>query len=189
MPDTEITLRCTAHCGDSRRGDRHAYLAVEVRAPVFLIDQLPLCDRISVTRAPLPEGGRRLAFFSPTKWLNATETRDDGTPAEVDLRHMDFDDYALPPKQLYEECEHTFQWLLEHGVAPEQAAMVLPQSLIRDWTLSGPLDAFARVIRVCGAPDASPQQQRFGRVLSDQIAAAFPENAPPESGPAAESGA
>ena len=55
--------------------------------------------------------------------------------------------------------------LLNAGVAPEQARMVLPQSLMTEWYWSGTLYAFARVCNLRCAEDA----QYETRLITDEI--------------------
>ena len=55
--------------------------------------------------------------------------------------------------------------LLEHGVAPEQARMVLPQSTMTEWYWSGSLDAFADMCRLRCKPDT----QYESRLVADQV--------------------
>ena len=58
-----------------------------------------------------------------------------------------------------------YQSLLNAGVAPEQARMVLPQSLMTEWYWSGSLYAFARVCNLRCKPDA----QYETRIVADEI--------------------
>jgi thymidylate synthase (FAD) len=61
--------------------------------------------------------------------------------------------------------------LLEKGVAPEQARMVLPQSTMTEWYWSGSLDAFADMCRLRCAHDT----QYESRIVADQISAVMRE--------------
>jgi thymidylate synthase (FAD) len=58
-----------------------------------------------------------------------------------------------------------YNMLLEQGVAPEQARMVLPQSTMTEWYWSGSLDAFASMCRLRCASDT----QYESRIVADQI--------------------
>ena len=55
--------------------------------------------------------------------------------------------------------------MLVVGVCPEQARMVLPQSMMTEWYWSGSLMAFARVCGLRCKPDA----QLETRIIADQI--------------------
>ena len=41
-----------------------------------------------------------------------------------------------------------YEKLLEREVAPEQARMVLPQSMMTEWIWTGSLMAFARIVKL-----------------------------------------
>jgi thymidylate synthase (FAD) len=58
-----------------------------------------------------------------------------------------------------------YKHLLETGVAPEQARMVLPQSTMTEWYWSGSLDAFADMCNLRCKPDTQAET----RVVADQI--------------------
>ena len=55
--------------------------------------------------------------------------------------------------------------LLNNGVAPEMARMVLPQSTMTEWYWSGSLDAFANMCRLRCASDTQAET----RIVADQI--------------------
>ena len=54
-------------------------------------------------------------------------------------------------------CIDAYQGLLKAGVCPEQARMVLPQSMMTEWYWSGSLDAFARMCKLRCAPDTQAE--------------------------------
>ena len=55
--------------------------------------------------------------------------------------------------------------LFNEGICPEQARMILPQSMMTEWYWSGTLMAFARVCNLRCKPDA----QLETRLITDQI--------------------
>ena len=71
------------------------------------------------------------------------------------------DNYA----QVLQSAKWTYEFLLRKGVCPEQARMVLPQSMVTEWYWSGTLYAFARVCNLRCKPDA----QEETRVIADRI--------------------
>ena len=71
------------------------------------------------------------------------------------------DDY----EQVLKSAKWTYEELLRKGVAPEQARMVLPQSMYTEWYWSGTLMAFARVCNLRCKPDV----QEETREIADMI--------------------
>ena len=48
----------------------------------------------------------------------------------------------------FEECLIIYQYSLNAGVCPEQARMLLPQSMMTEWIWTGSLAAFSRVVNL-----------------------------------------
>ena len=71
------------------------------------------------------------------------------------------DDY----QSVCKTAKWTYEYLLGKGVAPEQARMVLPQSMMTEWYWSGTLMAFARVCNLRCKPDTQLETQ----VVANQI--------------------
>ena len=67
--------------------------------------------------------------------------------------------------EVYELANKNYKRMLEAGVAPEQARMILPQSMMTEWYWSGTLYAFARVCNLRCAKDT----QLESRIVADQI--------------------
>ena len=66
---------------------------------------------------------------------------------------------------LMTRCETIYNNMLASGVAPEQARMVLPQSMMTEWYWTGSLAAFARVVSQRISEDA----QYECRVVAEKI--------------------
>jgi thymidylate synthase (FAD) len=63
------------------------------------------------------------------------------------------------------KAEDLYSFMLEKGIAPEQARMVLPQSMMTEWYWTGSLAAFARVVTQRLSEDA----QYECRVIAEKI--------------------
>jgi thymidylate synthase (FAD) len=64
--------------------------------------------------------------------------------------------------------------LLEQGVCPEQARMVLPQSMMTEFIETGSLAAYARLVKLRTSPDAQLEIQQTAGQVASALAAAFP---------------
>ena len=60
------------------------------------------------------------------------------------------------------------------NVAPEQARMVLPQSMMTEWYWSGTLYAFARVCQLRCAKDTQEETREIADQISELCAKHFP---------------
>ena len=64
--------------------------------------------------------------------------------------------------------------LLKEGICPEQARMILPQSMMTEWYWSGTLMAFARVCNLRCKPDTQLETQQIGNQIDEQMKSEFP---------------
>lgn len=67
-----------------------------------------------------------------------------------------------------------YNMLLSVGVAPEQARMVLPQSMMTEWYWSGSLDAFAAMCKLRCASDTQFESQQVANQISAEMEKLFP---------------
>ena len=67
-----------------------------------------------------------------------------------------------------------YQNLLNSGVAPEQARMILPQSMMTEWYWSGTLYAFARVCNLRCAEDAQYETRIVANLINEECGKLFP---------------
>jgi thymidylate synthase (FAD) len=67
-----------------------------------------------------------------------------------------------------------YQQMLDEGVAPEQARMVLPQSMMTEWYWSGSLDAFADMCNLRCKPDTQAETREVANKISEEMAKLFP---------------
>ena len=64
--------------------------------------------------------------------------------------------------------------MIEEGVAPEMARMVLPQSTMTEWYWSGSLDAFARMANLRCKSDTQAETQEVAWAISLKMEDLFP---------------
>ena len=86
-------------------------------------------------------------FYTPDTWRGKADNAKQGSSEkEIDINpyNLMVDHY----KQAIDTCSWTYQELLRKGVCPEQARMVLPQSMYTSYYLTGSLSAFARAYKL-----------------------------------------
>jgi thymidylate synthase (FAD) len=76
-------------------------------------------------------------------------------------------DITLTAKVLYNS-------LIDRGVAPEQARMVLPQSTMTEWWWSGSLDAFADMCNLRCTGDTQLETRLVANDICDKMRELFP---------------
>jgi thymidylate synthase (FAD) len=73
-----------------------------------------------------------------------------------------------------EEAMHTYNMLLERGVAPEQARFVLPQGTYTEWWWTGSLAAYARVCKLRSDSHAQWEVREYSNGIGMIIRNLFP---------------
>ena len=75
-----------------------------------------------------------------------------------------------------EQCVLIYNNMIAKGVAPEQARMVLPQSMMTEWYWSGTVYAFARVCNLRCKPDTQKETQDVANEIDRLAKDAFPQS-------------
>jgi thymidylate synthase (FAD) len=132
----------------------HASMQFHIKAPVFVARQL-VKHQIGLT---WNEVSRRyvdteVEFYEPTEWRLAAENKKQGSSEETV-------EYNISPAHKF--AKQCYENMLNMGIAPEMARMVLPQSMYTEWYWSGTLYAFARVCNLRCKPDAQKETQNVG---------------------------
>jgi thymidylate synthase (FAD) len=149
----------------------HCFLTFRIKAPIFVARQL---QKHQVGLA-WNEVSRRYVdsepeFYTPEGWRKRAENVKQGSSEETINDIM----FEAAYKTRLTDSLATYQLMLRRGVCPEQARMVLPQSMMTEWFWSGSLYAFARV---CGLRLDSHAQKET-RIVAEGIdkycAAKFP---------------
>ena len=142
----------------------HAFATFHVKAPIFVARQLQKHEYM-----PWNEVSRRYVdsepeFYEPVIWRGRSEDKKQGSYGIVDLKTKPTHQYAL----------QTYHNLLSDGVAPEQARMVLPQSMYTEWYWSGSLYAFAKMCSLRLKNDAQLETQVVAKQISSVMKDLFP---------------
>jgi len=142
----------------------HCQLQFWCKAPMFIARQLQkhtvgLCwNEVSRRYVDTPP-----EFYAPTGWRLRAEDKKQGS---TDIIHKDNEELNVSYNALMKQSEAFYTHLIEvEGVAPEQARMVLPQSLMTEWYWTGSLYAFARIHELRVAKDAQLECQLFAKEI------------------------
>lgn len=148
----------------------HAFLSFRVKAPIFVARQL-----VKHKFLPWNEVSRRYVddepeFYFPDMWRAKAENVKQGSGAKL------FD--QMQPFQCFEhavdEALKQYKNLLESGVAPEQARMVLPQNTMTEWVWSGTLGAYCDMLRLRLDPHTQYESQIVAKLIYAEVSKLFP---------------
>lgn len=156
---------------------RHAQVTLRCRAPIFLARQL----------------GKHQVGFS---WNEISRRYKDGDAIEIECYVPD--EILMRPKKLMTETAkpvteyelrklvqerlievHTtaireYMELIKFGVAPEQARMVLPQSMITEWIWTGSLYGWANLYKQRSSEHAQYEARLFAEEVNQIMLEHFP---------------
>ena len=165
----------------------HCYLNFRIKAPIFVARQL----QKHVVGLAWNEVSRRYVdsepeFYVPEKWRKKAENVKQGSSEEaVDLLSFDLngkpgadpciqDTLECALGYVYADILELYNGMLEAGVCPEQARMVLPQSMMTEWIWSGSLYAFARVCKQRLDSHAQAETRVIAEQVFDHMKVLFP---------------
>ncbi len=150
----------------------HCFASFRVRAPIFVRSQLVKHKFLRINEVSRRYVDDEPEFFKPRYWRGRSADKKQGSEGVID---MYYDDHALLA-ETHGQALTTYKELLDKGVAPEQARMVLPQSMMTEWYWSGSLDAWADMCRLRGMPDTQLESREVSAYISDKMYDLFPES-------------
>lgn len=152
----------------------HCFASFRVTAPVFVRAQLVKHEYLRMNEVSRRYVDSEPEFYTPDVWRGRAEDKKQGSGGEVSWHYSSWDDNYYIPTNLLLESVGTYKELLNRGVAPEQARMVLPQSMMTSWWWSGSLDAFANMYNLRSKPDAQYESRLVAEQIGDCMKGAFP---------------
>ena len=159
----------------------HASLQFHIKAPVFVARQL-VKHQVGLV---WNEISRRYVDDEPEfcivdSWRARAENKKQGSDETktIDEVYPPESDWKFPTSSLKKQVETLalkyYNTMLESGIAPEQARMILPQSMMTEWYWSGTLYAFARVCNLRCKPDAQLESREVCDMIDKQVEELFP---------------
>jgi thymidylate synthase (FAD) len=147
----------------------HTSIKFRVTMPIYVARQLAKHQIGGVVN----EVSRRYVSTAPvldvpTKWRRVAENVKQGSSdelVEVDQEHIN---------QLMDHCLATYDYLIESGVCPEQARVVIPICSETTWIWTGSLVFFARVCKLRLDSHAQKETRDVAEQISALIEPLFP---------------
>ena len=110
-------------------------------------------------------------FYIPSQWRNRAEDKKQGSGKETVDLNFKLTDRVI---DLHTNALELYRQLLDAKIAPEQARLVLPQSMYTEWYWTGSLYAFARVCNLRTSDDAQEETREIAQQISSLIETKFP---------------
>lgn len=156
----------------------HCFASFRIKAPIFVARQLV---KHQVGLAWNEESRRYIdeepEFFFPDVWRGRPEgSIKQGSVGTVE--RFDHEDgtfiVAGVAEYVCKDALTAYNRLIDGGVAPEQARMILPQNTMTNWIWSGSLMAFARVCNLRLDSHAQAETREVAVEIDSRMNALFP---------------
>ena len=157
----------------------HCFASFHIKAPVFVARQLVKHKFLRWNEISRRYVDSKPEFYEPNAWRGKAEDKKQGSDGIVELYNMPDKrnpNFLVGETQTHYQklqCE-LYQSLLDAGVCPEQARMVLPQSMMTEWYWSGSLDAFADMCNLRCKPDTQAETRFVADAISEEMEKLFP---------------
>jgi len=145
----------------------HCFASFHVKAPCFVARQLVKHKFLRWNEISRRYVDDEPEFYTPDVWRGRADDIKQGSSGEVKVPY-------LVPHEFNKSALYEYETLLEAGVCPEQARMVLPQSTMTEWYWSGSLDAFADMCKLRCATDTQAETQEVAWDIYFQMEKLFP---------------
>ena len=142
----------------------HCFASFHIKAPVFVARQLVKHKFLRWNEVSRRYVDSEPEFYVPDTYRGRSLDKKQGSAGKVTVSDNGFNEIALTE----------YEYLLDLGVCPEQARMVLPQSMMTEWYWSGSLDAFADMCKLRCASDTQAETQEVAKQISVNMHKLFP---------------
>ena len=139
----------------------HCFASFHVKAPVFVARQLVKHKFLRWNEISRRYVDSKPEFYVPDTYRGRSEDKKQGSSSTAVefLRMQGFGEQSVNDG-VFKHQMHSldlYRDMISAGVAPEQARMVLPQSMMTEWYWSGSLDAFADMCNLRCKPDTQAE--------------------------------
>ena len=143
----------------------HTWVTFQCRAPMFVARQLQKHEYMPWNEISRRYTTENIEFYAPEVWRGKSVDKKQGSDGVVDVGDWGDANWA---------CLTAYNDLLDMGVAPEQARMVLPQSMYTEWFWSGTVGAIAKMCNLRCKPDTQAETRIVADQISEKMLELFP---------------
>ena len=146
----------------------HCFASFHIKAPVFVARQLVKHKFLRWNEISRRYVDSEPEFYVPAEWRGKSDDKKQGSEGSVD------DIRPSLALNMVESSKQDYEYLLYKGVCPEQARMILPQSMMTEWYWSGSLDAFADMCNLRCKSDTQYETQFVAWSIYYEMKELFP---------------
>jgi thymidylate synthase (FAD) len=154
----------------------HAFASFHVKAPIFVARQLVKHKFLRWNEISRRYVDDEPEFYMPDVWRGRSEDKKQGSSGIVNLAEFcgDYGNLLHDTWFSKDMALTVYKKMIEAGVAPEQARMVLPQSTMTEFYWSGSLDAFADMAKLRLKEDTQYETRLVADQISEKMKQLFP---------------
>ena len=151
---------------------RHPVATLRITCPIFVLRQLGKhqvgfswseVSRRYITSTP--------EFHIPSEWRQSAENVKQGSSEEI---HPFSSTYQHEAKHLSDDALAHYDLLLKRGVCPEQARMVLPQSMYTTTVVTGTLLGWSHLYKLRTEEHTQLETQEYAKAIGKIMGKLFP---------------
>lgn len=163
----------------------HSFITLRIKAPIFVARQL-----VKHRFMPWNEVSRRYVdeepeFYMPKVWRAKADNVKQGSGEDYKDEMWTVSSFGYvgstvkgETEELCERALSVYQDMLQRGVAPEQARMILPQNMMTTWYWSGTLGAYCDMLRLRLDPHTQYESRIVAEKVKEIITPLFPVSVP-----------
>ena len=146
----------------------HCFASFHVKAPIFVSRQLVKHEYLRINEISRRYVDSEPEFYTPEVWRGRPDgSIKQGSEGTADVDTGQYNRHCYSGLDIYDQMIHD-------GVAPEQARMVLPQSMYTEWYWSGSLDAFAKMYKLRIHHSAQEETQQIAKKIGANMELLYP---------------
>lgn len=147
----------------------HQGATLRLKVPIFIARQIQRHRTFSYNEVSRRYVDTPPEFFWPDKWRKRAENVKQGSSDE----EVDFDAAGYAKSAALGALE-VYERLLEEGVAPEQARMILPQNTYTEFYMTGSLRNWAHFLKLRLDGHAQKEVQDVAKMVEEILRSLFP---------------
>lgn len=150
----------------------HPQLTLRIKMPIFIARQW-FKHQIGLSRN---EVSRRYVSYDPEFYMpdGFREMAENKKQGSSDVISAQSEQLVSLVHNMNDKAEAVYQNLLACNICPEQARMVLPQSMMTEFFETGSLQAYLRIMALRTSPDAQKEVRDYGEEVGTIIKDLFP---------------
>jgi thymidylate synthase (FAD) len=154
----------------------HCFASFHVKAPIFVARQLVKHKFLRWNEISRRYVDDEPEFYRPDEWRGRSKDKKQGSEGIVDIEGMQHEEKMIDA--LYADALSIYKSLTyseyEINVCPEQARIMLPQSIMTEWYWSGSLDALADMCNLRRKEDTQYETRLIANSISSDMMGLFP---------------